>query len=253
VLHSNYLAATTLTPAQINQAANGVVQLLASVNTRPTTHVTLKVRPDSFMADGCTILETSIGALRSLVLGDGTAFKFPEAFQLAPESEVDVYAYTDLPPSCGAETLDVITLSVTAIPAVSSTDADGDLLADAWECLFLAFDPNGDNDNDGVKNLQEFLEGTDPLSALSQGAPIDLSPPLINIDVPLNGQLKLSWFWPEPYASKFNFLIVATDGLGQPFVQIPDAVQNLSGGNFQINLPNPGTPAKFFRVQMSLK
>jgi hypothetical protein len=31
------------------------------------------------------------------------------------------------------------------------------------------------------------------------------------------------------------------------------AVQDLGGGDFQIVVPNPGTPAKFFRLQMSLK
>jgi hypothetical protein len=230
-----------------------VAQALASVNARPTTNLVLKVRADSFTSDGCAILETLTGGLKSLVLGDGSAFKFPAAFQLVPDSMVEVYAYTDQPASCGVPALDVITLNVFAFPAVSPDDANGNLLADAWECLYLVNDPNGDADNDGVSNLQEFLDGTDPLSALSAGFPANLNPPQIQIQALIGGELKLSWFWPEPYASKMKFEVLATEAIGQGFASVPGALQNLGGGNFQVVLPNGGTPTKFYRMQLSLK
>jgi len=41
-------------------------------------------------------------------------------------------------------------------------DADGDGIADAWETLYGAGNPNDDLDNDGLSNRDEFLAGTDP-------------------------------------------------------------------------------------------
>lgn len=252
VLHSNYLAATTLSGPDLTSAGSGVAQALAFVSARPTTNLVLKVRADSF-ANDCVILETLTGGLKSLVLGDGSAFKFPEAFQLVPESLVEVYAYIDQPASCGVASLDVITLNVFAFPAVSPEDQNGNLLADAWEGLYQIGDPNGDDDNDGVNNLQEFLDGTDPKNALSAGFPANLNPPQIQIQALMGGQLKLSWFWPEPYASKMKFEVLATDELNGAFANVPNGLQDLGGGNFQVVLPNSGTPTKFYRVQLSLK
>jgi hypothetical protein len=253
VLHSNYLAATTLDANELSAAIAGVGQALAGVSSRPTTNLVLKVRADSFAANGCTILETLTGGLKSLVVAGSAAYKFPEAFQLVPDSMVEVHAYTDLAPTCGAATLDVITLNVFAFPAVSPEDLNGNLLADSWEDLYLLNDANGDADGDGAKNLQEFLDGTDPLNALSGGAPVDLTPPQITIESAINLQLKMTWFFPEPYASKFNFGLQTTDGIGQTFADAQTPLQDLAGGNFQLVVPNPGTPATFFRLKMSLK
>jgi hypothetical protein len=251
VLNSNYLAATTLGAADLAAAQTGATQVLAGVTTRPTTNVILRVTASSFAVNGCVVLETMTGFKRALVLPDGSDFKFPEAFQLAADSTVEVYGYTDRPASCGAQTIEIISLSLTAIPAPGAGDADGDLLSDAWECLYLTFDPNADSDGDGAKNLQEFLDGTDPLNALSAGAPVDLGPPQVNI-VPDSGNLlKLSWSFPEPYASKMKFQLLATDALGQPFVVQPDVPQG-NDGQFQIVLPN-SAPIKFYRLQLSLK
>ncbi|HKX62363.1 MAG TPA: hypothetical protein VJS65_10970, partial [Verrucomicrobiae bacterium] len=251
-LNSNYLAATTLSAADLAGAASGTEQILAAVAQRPTTNLTLRVRADSF-AGNCVILETLTGGFRSLVLPDGTPFKFPVAFQLVPDSEVEIFAYTDRTPTCGSATLEVISLNVSAFPAVSSTDANGNLLADAWECLYLVSNPNGDDDHDGASNLKEFLDGTDPHNALSIGGEDDATPPVVNIEPGQGGQINLSWHWPPLYAGKMRFDLVSTDALGQNFVMENVTVQDLGGGDFQIVAPNPGTPAKFFRLQMSLK
>jgi hypothetical protein len=69
--------------------------------------------------------------------------------------------------------------SVTSAPAVLMLDSDRDGLPDAWEAAnFIDPDPThplhpanqrgeSDPDNDGVSNLDEFLDGTDPTSAAS--------------------------------------------------------------------------------------
>ena len=54
----------------------------------------------------------------------------------------------------------------------NDADTDGDLMPDGWEVLYgydplnefeSDPDPNGDDDNDGLANLQEFYEGTNPI------------------------------------------------------------------------------------------
>jgi hypothetical protein len=50
-------------------------------------------------------------------------------------------------------------------------DSDQDGMPDDWEISFFGSassgDPNGDPDNDGLSNLQEYLAGTDPMSGSS--------------------------------------------------------------------------------------
>ncbi len=251
-LHSNYLAAVSLSAAELTAAATGVGEVLAGLTARPTAYLTLRVRADSFTGE-CVLLETLLGSPRSLVLPDGTPFKFPVAFQLPPGSLVEVHAYTDLTPTCGVATLEVIALNVFAFPEVSSGDANGNLLADAWEWLYGITDPFGDSDNDGASNLKEFLDGTDPMNAMSVGGSEDATPPVVEIEPAAGGQFKLTWNWPQKYADKIQFQLVTATTPDQPFQPENVPVQNLGGGIFQIMAPTPEAPSKFFRLQMTLK
>lgn len=47
--------------------------------------------------------------------------------------------------------------------AISMTDNDNDRMIDQWEEKFGIDDPNADDDNDGMTNLQEFLQGKNPI------------------------------------------------------------------------------------------
>ncbi|HSU52983.1 MAG TPA: LamG-like jellyroll fold domain-containing protein, partial [Candidatus Dormibacteraeota bacterium] len=53
----------------------------------------------------------------------------------------------------------------------ATDDADNDGLPDCWETTWwssiFSYGPNDDPDGDGVKNIDEFLEGTDPTNPLS--------------------------------------------------------------------------------------
>jgi hypothetical protein len=61
--------------------------------------------------------------------------------------------------------------SVTSAPAALLLDSDGDGLPDSWEMANFGNTTSqlseGDPDNDGVSNLDEFLDGTDPMSNTS--------------------------------------------------------------------------------------
>jgi hypothetical protein len=60
--------------------------------------------------------------------------------------------------------------NVTSAPATLMIDTDADGLGDSWERGYfgsLAQYSTGDADGDGVSNLQEFLDGTDPTNSTS--------------------------------------------------------------------------------------
>jgi hypothetical protein len=78
--------------------------------------------------------------------------------------------------------------SVTSAPAMLWFDGDGDGLPDSWELAYFGNLTNtavGDFDHDGVSNLQEFLDGTNPtnsssalyrLTLMSDGGVVTASP-----------------------------------------------------------------------------
>lgn len=78
--------------------------------------------------------------------------------------------------------------SVTSAPAMLMLDTDADGMGDSWEQTYfgsLAEYPTGDADGDGVSNLTEFLDGTDPtnsasaifrLTLLSDGGNVTVTP-----------------------------------------------------------------------------
>ena len=78
--------------------------------------------------------------------------------------------------------------SITSAPAALWLDGDGDGLPDSWELTYLGNLTNtttGDFDGDGVSNLAEFLEDTDPadntsllyrLTLVSDGGQVTVNP-----------------------------------------------------------------------------
>jgi hypothetical protein len=65
-------------------------------------------------------------------------------------------------------------INVPGFPAGMRTDSNGNGLPDQWEAHYGVTNPNGDDDGDGVTNIQEYLRGTNPLVSntmtLSEGA-----------------------------------------------------------------------------------
>jgi hypothetical protein len=234
------------------QAAAGAGQVLAAAGSRPYVQVLLRVRADSF-GPGCVVLETLAGERRSLVLPDGSPWKFPVAFLLIAGSLVEVTAYTDGAPACGVPALEVVQAGVCAFPAVSPDDANGNLLADAWEDLYQLWNGTADEDGDGSSNLKEFLDGTDPRNAASAVSGPGVQPPSVAMAPEPDGRLKFRWSWPEAYAARMEFRLVSVGVLGDAPTVEPGAVQALGGGEFQIVLPAPSGTTRFYRLQMTLR
>jgi hypothetical protein len=63
--------------------------------------------------------------------------------------------------------------------------------------------------------------------------------------------LKLSWDWPEPYASKVKFKVQSSADLGLGFSE-SGLTPTKTGGHFELILPNPGTDARFFFLTLEL-
>lgn len=84
------------------------------------------------------------------------------------------------------------TYTYNAIPALTngaSPDLDGDGMPDAWEKSFNITDPQADPDGDGIKNLAEYLSGTDPKDG-SQAPP---QAPFVLKAQKTGGSMRLSW------------------------------------------------------------
>jgi hypothetical protein len=256
VLHSNYLAETTMTAGDLANAYAAAGQLLAAIRPRPTTNATLQVRADTFTGH-CTLLDTvPPAATKALLFANGQPYRLLENFDLPAGSQVHVFGYTDVSSAdCAGEALEVIALGLDSVPAISALDTDGDLLPDDWEMLMfghLARGGSDDSDGDGINNLQEFFDHTDPKDGLSKSAiAFNLAPPQIDLSPLVGNQLKLTWSWPDAYANKVKFNLQMTDDLGQSFTPTFGAPQNLGGGQFQLVLPNPGAGVRFYRLLLS--
>jgi hypothetical protein len=80
----------------------------------------------------------------------------------------------------------------------------------------------------------------------------DLSPPEMKIVSEGGGNmLKLSWDWPEPYASKVRFKVLGASELDSSFTEL-GLSPTKTGGHFELSLPNSGMGAQFFQITIEL-
>ena len=255
-LHSNYAAQTTLTSSELTSAFNASTVLLASVSPRPVQTYTLEVREGSF-SNSCPVLFTLGGTGKSLYDRGGRPYILPFSFNLGIGAKLRATAFTDVEWNRCPDTnpLEIIALSLIAVPTSSGTDADGNLLPDAFELNILGGGGSPshlDSDGDGFSDLQEYLEGTDPsdFHHLPLVAVEDLSPPNILISTIPPNQVRLDIDWSVVYAESFIFTIVqttnlSTTGFTEGFV--------LPQGVLSKNLDPSENAAEFYRVQMQLR
>jgi hypothetical protein len=254
-LPAAYAAASTVAPADRTAAFQGIAPLLAALPSRPVTTVDLEVTPQTF-SGACPVL-ARVGAPGqvSLVAAEGVPYQLPESFTLAPGARVRVTGHADIvDPDCPGDELEVISLGVIHLPVPQSADLDQNLLPDAWDCFFFAGggEPLSDGDGDGFSNLQELLDGTDPLLADNNGdVPVNLGPPQIVPAIQQQaGTITLQWQYPAVYTDDIVFVIQCSDGLNG-WVNVA-TVPAGPGGAYHVQLPLPPDPKKFYRAVMSL-
>ena len=248
-LQSNYLAVTTRTTAQLNYAYTEVAQALAQVTARSSATFTLAVRTNSFDA-AYPVLYTSDGTAKSLYTDSGNPYKFPVTFTLQAGATLGVEAFTDVAwNDCpGTDPLEIISISLTAVPTATGADANGNLIPDDYENIFLVGSggsPTSDLDGDEYSDLQEYLDGTDPNNASSHGTEggLDMSPPIVELNIDASD---LTIDWPAKYASDFVFVIQYTDELGEEFID----EQELARGDLSASIDSTKSDARFYRVIM---
>lgn len=255
-LVSNYLAATSLTPAQLSAAANAIAELMALDFARPKVTLHLTVLPGP-MPEGCTVLSDGTQTW-SLWFPEGGNYLFPD-FELVPGTMIQAVGYADAAAGgCADRGLEVVAASVLTIPAVPVLDDDGDLLPDNFECAFfggLAEGADGDKDGDGYSNLQEFLDGADPNDAAIKGAgpPVVLLPPALDLVLKPAGKLGVKWKFPAAYAGKFLFVVEAADTLTDGFAPTGIGPSYLGNDEFEVELPRPAGATRFYRFWMRLR
>ncbi len=255
-LSSNYLAATTLTPAQRTAAANAVAELMALDFSRPKVTLHLTVPPPP-MPEGCTVLSDGTQTW-SLWFPAGGNYLFPD-FELVPGTVVRAVGYADVDAGgCADRGLEVLSAVVLAIPALPVLDADGDLLPDSFECAFfggLAEGAHGDKDDDGYSNLQELLDGTDPNDKAIKGTGpvVVLLPPALDIVLKPADKLGVKWKFPAAYADHFQFVVEAADTLTSGFAPTGIGPTYLGNDEFEVELPRPAGATRFYRFWMRLR
>lgn len=124
------------------------------------------------------------------------------------------------------------------------TDADHDGMADAWEQEFLggtSASPSGDEDHDGVSNIQEYLSGTNPNSEQSWFG-------ITNIDIQASSIL-VSW----PAESGGVYILERSDRLyptNQSWTTVSVWRQGMTDGPVAIADYSRGGTSAFYRVRL---
>jgi hypothetical protein len=255
---SNYQALAT-SSGQFSDATVAAARLLAAVPSRPLTNLTLRVRADT-LASSCRLMDGLLGGPYSLVDSAGMPFAFPDGFNLLPGATCRAAGYLDLTNSaCGTPAMEVVAVTLDSLPLASDLDS-GNLLVDSWERQFFGgvglVSPFADADDDHFSNLQEMLEGTDPMDQLNHpaGDPVAIGVPALTLERDAVGYY-LRWQWPAAYRDRFVFGIQHTPTLVTPFNNLALADPPEVGATDRI--VQRFTPAvaatHFYRLTISLR
>lgn len=257
VLDPAYTNKALLAPITLTRAAAGVTNILASITNRPSASFTLEVRTNSFATSVTTLWTVPSGVPKNLYDSRGEPFWFPATFELIPDTILEVTGYTDITGSGIGDAIEVISITLQTIPVPSRSDADGNLLPDTWELLVFGHtgnDARTDSDGDGYSDLQEYIDGTDPLDNLSAPAThVSLAPPGIRLASIGAVNVDLRWVWPADYQDEFTFGVQSTEALTRSFSNRVGSVSAISS-NMSMTVPlDAGNAARFYRLILSLK
>lgn len=253
--YTNHLSSATAATAKL-----GADRLLGLIPARQ--RVTLDLLAGGPQPpDTAVLLAPSTQQRYSLVEPDGDAFGLSLALAVPSNSTIHVDGFLNGPDSRrGANfEVEVVSLTVTALPAHSPTDQNANLLPDAYELLVFGTAgaaPERDTDSDGASDLQEYLENTDPTDTTS--TPSFSTPALGVPDVVITVEgtaLAVSWDVPARYQSRFEFTLETTDDLkNTPFAAHASAVAIGTGDTMRCDLlRDPEGTKRFYRVRTALR
>ena len=247
---------TGITGATRTNAFNAVAQLLAASVPRPESILTLTLGhgglfeipagPPTYMATPYHLLDAG-----------GAAYNFNGSISLRPGTRIVVTGYTDVAAPAGSygNAIEVKSVALLALPTQIGADADGNLLADAWEEAF--YGTKGLNPyaiGAGDKSLvQLYLDSADPLLG-SATALADLFPRNLRVSRGAGGDFTMHWKFPGAYAEAFNYELQSTLNLANVFgTANPADLITTTGNDNVLPLGLPSDPLKqFWRLKLRL-
>lgn len=255
-MNANYAAHLSFSGSELAQIQTAATNFLNTLSARPIENLVLEVRENSF-TNICPVLYTAGGIAKSLYDSGGRPYVMPFSFKLGAGAEVTARAFNDISWNRvpGTDPLEIISLSLTAVPVSSDSDANGNLLPDALEELLQISQGSPahlDSDGDGFSDLQEYLDGSDPSDPLSEptGSIVDLSPPEVVITSLGGNQVQLSVQWPVAYADPFIFSVIRSDDLsGSGF----SSDHELAPGELSSTVTTTSSDARFYKVGIQLR
>jgi len=243
----------SITPTELALATARLANVTATVPTRTWSTQMLYTRsiPNT---PGLSLVQTASTTPQLLLNDHLTALSLPTSAEAPALTPLQVTAYTDLPTIGGFTSLEVISLSLTALPFVTDEDNDRDLLSDSWETYHfgtLAYNGFANRDGSAYSLAQEYFEGTDPRCRTTSPGVAPISLRISYFDM-INTPLQVRALWPARYATAVNILLETSDNLTTWDTLNPLATVDAGSGWFLRNIPLD-RPKRFFRPVVELK
>jgi hypothetical protein len=253
-LPADYLAVTTLTPAERSAASSKLTAIIASVPERSTTTQTMYVRGEA-PTPGLSLVNDTVATPHLLLDERIRALSLPSPDEAPEGTPLQITAFNDLPQIAGYAGLEVTSLTLTSLPLVVDEDSDGDLLADSWELRHfgtLDYDTLMNRDGSLYSLAQEYLDGTDPRSASSSPvlAPVLLALRNFRLTSLGGGSFAIRAEWPPAYANAIEAMIQSSPDLVEWF--LPNPAPYIGGGEFREIFSN-SDPRFFYRAFPALR
>jgi hypothetical protein len=237
----------------LTSAYAGVTNALAAITPRPWVSLTLNATAPG-AGSGCTrLFENGSGTSYLLINPDGSPYNLTKTFNVISGTQFQVTGFIATPAAgCTGTAVEVESIGLVAFVFPSPQDLDGNLLDDDWELMVyggVGGVPTADSDGDGYSDIQEALEGSDPLNASSVPGvpPADFSLP--EIEVAITGSVvNLNWNWPSNYVNKFKFTVQSTTSLNTNFIS--RAI--ITGDTDATLFGETSATSRFYRIGISL-
>lgn len=99
-----------------------------------------------------------------------------------------------------------------------------------------------------------MFEGSDPNDALGRpGVAVEsLAPPLLQIEVLPNDDIRLTWDWPFAYANQIQVQMLSRPTLSDSYDVILLSPVHISGDQFEVVIADPGGAVYFLQFALLL-